>query len=68
MSLPGTSRLERESEMDTGLQDSLRSLYQQGVRRGRLEARIDQRGTVALAFVIGAALGIVGGLGVTGWL
>jgi hypothetical protein len=54
--------------MDTGLQDSLRSLYQQGVRRGRLEARIDQRGTVALAFVIGAVLGIVAGLGVTGWL
>ena len=54
--------------MDTGLQDTIRQLYAAGIRRGRLEARIDQRGTLALAFVIGAVLGLVGGLGLTGWL
>jgi hypothetical protein len=54
--------------MDTGLQDSLRHLYDSGFRRGYASAKIDIRGAGLLGAAIGFVGGVVVGLLLTGWL
>ena len=54
--------------MDTGLQDSLRHLYDSGFRRGYASAKIDLRGAGLLGVAIGFVFGFATCLLLTGWL
>lgn len=54
--------------MDTGLNDSLRGLYNQGVRRGYLSAKADHIGLRAFLVAIGWAAGVITGVVITGFL
>lgn len=54
--------------MDTGLQDSLRNLYRQGVERGLRQGRVDKLGLRVSLVCVGWLAGVVTGLMITGWL
>lgn len=56
------------NETDADFKRIIHQAYALGIRKGYTDGRVDNRGTVILAFVIGAVMGIVAGLGVTGWL
>jgi len=57
-----------DDSLKADLQRTMHNAYHLGIERGRLLERIDRRMFSVVAFLLGALMGLVGGLGVTGWL